>query len=63
MKCTNFGCDEDAIYFDRHHTEIALCGRHAVDYLETFSEWLWCGTPGALREWLEVFNRSGGKLK
>jgi len=62
-KCTNFGCEDEAHYHDRYHEDIWLCHKHAADYFEAFSEWLWRGTPDSLREWLEVFNRSGGTLK
>lgn len=63
MKCTNFGCQEEAGYFDKYHSEIALCWKHAAEYFEAFADWLWLGTPGALQSWLDTFGKSGGKLK
>ena len=63
IKCTNFGCEEEARYFDKYHTEIALCYSHATAYFDAFGVWLWRGTPDALSKWLAAFNESGGKLK
>lgn len=62
-QCTNAGCDSPPLFFDQHHEGVALCAWHAKLYWEAFDGWLSGGTPDALREWLEVFEQSGGRLK
>lgn len=61
--CTYPDCPHEAIYFDRRYPTIRLCADHFLLYSQSFAEWLWTGTPGSLRAWIDVFTRCGGVLR
>lgn len=63
MKCTRDKCTYEALFQDKRYPEICLCLDHATAFFDAFADWLWLGTPTALKRWLDVFNESGGKLK